>query len=490
MVNKQLRSRVADYIRKNENLKSLVIKGGTNGKSIDDYCNRIKTGKLQEDEIQIQALAMVCQLLIHVISMKNNLFGDDDIHISRYDAPVVPFKKCIYLYYDEEDKHYDSLYAINKENPMENITIFKYDDQHMYQLATRFVQEKLACDVDHQPDDESLVSSGTKIEHLATFAASTTSYDEPKKGFTIKRPSTLVPNEANNSNKRKKISTCDTFEMSTSNEPESIEEVSHIKNSSNGRQQLSNAEVEQENIRLEIELALEFRGRTLREFEPKKTEHHDGQPLKPGPPRYFPDKNNNNYLRLLLPNSFFSGDIRRHRLEICIVTPEINGYTYMNPYFNFRIHPTDRPNLLINPIYIYFNSQLKLEHYSESSRLLKLQFVVVMKTNNELMESEQPLRIFSSPQDNNHATQITTIFDKKQHEEFKAAYHLHGIRFAVTPWSRTGDNGEFCRHSDKQYISEISNEDKNAKVPKNTSNKKVKIYQQLCDSIFENVNNE
>ncbi|CAF4972456.1 unnamed protein product [Rotaria socialis] len=191
-----------------------------------------------------------------------------------------------------------------------------------------------------------------------------------------------------------------------------------------------------------------------------------------------------------MPNSHFSGDIRRHRLEICIVTPEINNYTYINPYFNFRIHPTDRASLLVNPIYIYLNSQLKLEHYSELFRLLKLQFVVVMKKNNELMKSEQPLRVFSSPQDNNHATQITTIFAKKQHEEFKAVYHLHEIRFAVTPWSRTGDDDEFRRHSEKQYISEISIEDKNTKVPKNTLNKKVKIYQQLCDSIFENVNDE
>ncbi|CAF3334326.1 unnamed protein product [Rotaria socialis] len=448
------------------------------------------TGKLPEDEIQIKALAMVCQFLIHVISMKNNLFGEDDIHVSLYDAPVVPFKECIYLYYDEDDERYDSLYAINKENPMEKMTIFKPDDQHIYQLATKFVQETLACDVDHQPDDESLVSSESKIEHLATFAASTTSYDEPKKGFTIKRPSTLVSNEVNNSNKRKKISTCDTFEMSTSNAPESTEEVSHVKNSSNGRQKLSSVEVEQENMRFEIELALEFRGRTLSEFEPKRTEDRNGEPLKLGPPRYFPDRNNNNYLNLLLPNSHFSGDIRRHRLEICIVTPEINNYTYINPYFNFRIHPTDRASLLVNPIYIYLNSQLKLEHYSELFRLLKLQFVVVMKKNNELMKSEQPLRVFSSPQDNNHATQITTIFAKKQHEEFKAVYHLHEIRFAVTPWSRTGDDGEFRRHSEKQYISEISIEDKNTKVPKNTLNKKVKIYQQLCDSIFENVNDE
>ena len=56
---------------------------------------------------------------------------------------------------------------------------------------------------------------------------------------------------------------------------------------------------------------------------------------------------------------------------------------------------------------------------------------------------------------------ITKIYDT--HREFKDAYQLHQLRFAIIPWVKSSGEKVFQRHANKQYISEISTEDKNVK---------------------------
>ncbi|CAF3302581.1 unnamed protein product, partial [Rotaria sp. Silwood2] len=54
---------------------------------------------------------------------------------------------------------------------------------------------------------------------------------------------------------------------------------------------------------------------------------------------------------------------------------------------------------------------------------------------------------------------ITKRYDT--HKEFKEAYQLHQLRFAIIPWIKSPGEKVFQRHADEQYISEISTEDKN-----------------------------
>jgi hypothetical protein len=53
-------------------------------------------------------------------------------------------------------------------------------------------------------------------------------------------------------------------------------------------------------MKLEIEPALKFRGRTGGDFKPKKKQNRKGKPSKTGPPRYFADRNNNRVFYLLV----------------------------------------------------------------------------------------------------------------------------------------------------------------------------------------------
>jgi hypothetical protein len=53
-------------------------------------------------------------------------------------------------------------------------------------------------------------------------------------------------------------------------------------------------------IRLEIEPTLKFRGRTSHEYKPMKALKRNSQPAKPRPPCYFADRKNNHYLNLLV----------------------------------------------------------------------------------------------------------------------------------------------------------------------------------------------
>lgn len=115
-----------------------------------------------------------------------------------------------------------------------------------------------------------------------------------------------------------------------------------------------------------------------------------------------------------------------------------------------------------NPRFIFLDNTIELKSYSELLQQLPLKLVIVMHTNNELMTSEQPLKVFPSATNNNTGKIITKRYDT--HKEFKKAYQLHQIRLAIVPWIKSPGQTVFQRHTDKQYISEISTEDKNTKI--------------------------
>ncbi|CAF2757848.1 unnamed protein product [Rotaria sp. Silwood2] len=526
--NTRLRSMIADYIRKNENLQRLVLERNTSCQNIKDYCNKIEKGNIQDDELEFRALAMLCYLRIRVFSITKTSENNITINVLNYGEHVESFTECIYILYDEERKHYEPLYAINKQIPDENIKIFKCDDETIVQLVYRFIQEEFHYDantqsdcnnlgnISEQPAETNVLNETERMFDLVTSSSSTNLYNKRKspvydtflRTSTTEQASSSISHQTYVSNKRTKSSRLDNnseksslnknnnksltieqhLQMDTMTDESGTDEnmkiflltIKVILDSSNDKQRIENGqmplndEIEVEKMRFEIEPAPKFRGRTLTDFQPKKAQKRNGKPSTPRPPRYYPDRSRHRYLNLLIPEAYILPDIIQYCFEICIITREMNGYTYIHPYFKFQVHPTDPKSPILNPRYIYFVSTMKFKAYSEILRQLKLQLVVVMHTNKELMQSEQPLQIFSSSKNNDHRNVITTKFN--DHRAFKDAYHLHDLCFAITLWSKKSGEKVFHRHNDKQYISQIVTEDKNTKDRKKKDINIIAIY--------------
>jgi hypothetical protein len=67
---------------------------------------------------------------------------------------------------------------------------------------------------------------------------------------------------------------------------------------------------------------------------------------------------------------YLLGDLHWFCLEICIVTPTIYGCIYINPYFKFQTHNTDRESPDLNPRFIFFQNKNELISYIDE--ILKL----------------------------------------------------------------------------------------------------------------------
>ena len=138
----------------------------------------------------------------------------------------------------------------------------------------------------------------------------------------------------------------------------------------------------------EVELARKFRGRTFGDFKPKKEKNRKGQPAKARPPRYFADRNENTFLNLLvrlefvfcndlidiffllqIPERFLSPNTE-HRVDIHLITAEINGCSYVQPYFNFQGDPSDEKIPDKNPISVPFSVGDLQEHSEGIKKLL------------------------------------------------------------------------------------------------------------------------
>jgi hypothetical protein len=141
--NTRLRCMVADYIRKHEYLHLTVLQSGTQCKTVEAYCSKIEKDNLWGGEAEIRALAMLSHKLIRVVWKTKPVQGNYSINILNYGENEESFKECIYILYDEEKKHYDPLYVINKEEPHEKLTIFQCYNGIISQLLDKFIREEL-----------------------------------------------------------------------------------------------------------------------------------------------------------------------------------------------------------------------------------------------------------------------------------------------------------------------------------------------------------
>jgi len=211
-------------------------------------------------------------------------------------------------------------------------------------------------------------------------------------------------------------------------------------------------------MRFAVEPREKFRGRTLHEIIPMKENDAYGQPSQPRAPSYFADRNNHYYFQLLIPENYLSIPSVEYGLSVCLVTRDINGITYFNPYFNFLVDRYNRDAPVTDLMFLPLDVT-QLKNYCEGIKEFKLRLVVVMRTNRELCDLPQPLPIFSSKNQNESA--ITTNYCTP--ETLKAAYHLRDVRFAVTLCTRSHGEEQFYP-TDIQYISEVSTEDSKYRV--------------------------
>jgi hypothetical protein len=141
--NKGLRSLVAYYIHKHENSDSLALKTDGKYKTVTDYCNEIKKGKLYGGKAELQALAMISNLVIHVVSIITAIDGRIKIKMLNYGEDKEVSRDSIYLLYDEEKTQYNPLYLINKEDSCKKLMIFSpNDDESVGEMLEKFIRQE------------------------------------------------------------------------------------------------------------------------------------------------------------------------------------------------------------------------------------------------------------------------------------------------------------------------------------------------------------
>lgn len=122
--NKYLCSMVSEYISKYTSLNSVVSKYG--------------------DEIQLQALSILCRLVICIVTARKTIDGSIHIDKKKYGESIESLEECIYILYDEAHKHYDPLYVINLEN-LQKVKVFQRNDEATEKLLNIFLKKQFNC---------------------------------------------------------------------------------------------------------------------------------------------------------------------------------------------------------------------------------------------------------------------------------------------------------------------------------------------------------
>jgi hypothetical protein len=136
-------NRTRDAIdNKHENLHLAILRSGTSCKTVEEYCTQIEKYNLWGGEPEVRALAMLSRTQIRLISRTKSDQGGYITNILNYGEDEEAFKECVYILYDEENKHYDPLYVINKEDSREQLTIFSLDEKIVDELLEKFIRQE------------------------------------------------------------------------------------------------------------------------------------------------------------------------------------------------------------------------------------------------------------------------------------------------------------------------------------------------------------
>ncbi len=92
-------------------------------------------------EPEVRALAMLSRTPIRLISRTKSDQGKYITNILNYGEDEETFKERVYILYDEENKHYNPLYIINKDSN-EQLTIFSRNNKLVDQLLEEFIGQE------------------------------------------------------------------------------------------------------------------------------------------------------------------------------------------------------------------------------------------------------------------------------------------------------------------------------------------------------------
>ncbi|CAF0781453.1 unnamed protein product [Adineta ricciae] len=502
---KQLRRRVANYIRQLETIDNETWSSYTH-LTREQYCYEIEHTNKFGDEMEVRACSLIYKIVIRVVTVVRSDDKVASVHITEFpDDDELSFDECVYIILDGE--HYEPLYVTSIGRQDEAVRIFEYHDRSAFDLLNNFIQQKfhyfgkvevhkrLKQLLDLERHSESVndrfdVSKLAKIDGASIASNKRKLLDEQGTPMISIKKTSSIPITCQGKDVYSPVYLCPTPASDQNLSPDIINDQSNIienllqasaspilhspKNKAQQKElsptvscynnsNLFNHRKSQLCLKLEIQPMTAFRARLESDYISKSAKKRNGTPTEPRPPVYFPDKNHNHWLKLLILSSLlFNDDPSSLWIEICIVTQTINECIFINPLFEFYCHNTDSTLRTLNPIMIKLGSQpeYKIEEYQENWKCIKLYLAVIRVTNADLVR-KQPIIRFDSPLSKVSSNVVVTC---DRADEFKRHYTLKKLRFAFTPWLRKGSESEHHRRADLQYFSDFSTENKDFKI--------------------------
>lgn len=143
-LNEQLRSLIADGILGDTDISDFVA--GIVGKdaSVDSYCQRIRKGELWGGDPEFRVTSNIFQTLVCVVTLRPP-GNDKRVYLSCYGEGNKAARQCVFVLYDQANRHYSPLYLAASDNLADEETIFDRTDVRLQSLLAQFIEEDLRC---------------------------------------------------------------------------------------------------------------------------------------------------------------------------------------------------------------------------------------------------------------------------------------------------------------------------------------------------------
>ncbi|CAF0812983.1 unnamed protein product [Rotaria sp. Silwood1] len=142
-----LRNNVANHILESRYIKIDNILCEINRETLETYSDKVKQGTILGVPTVLHALASLYpKYLFCTISKTSRTDGRISINVATYVKDISSYKKCVFIFYDGMIDHYNAVFLYNKTNEEEEKSNFKYDNNTMKILLTKFIKEKLKYD--------------------------------------------------------------------------------------------------------------------------------------------------------------------------------------------------------------------------------------------------------------------------------------------------------------------------------------------------------
>ena len=140
-----LRSVVADYVLKSEEMDLEVLCSGT-GSNLQEYCYNIKNTSMWADHLEIEAVAQMYNTAIRIVTIEKKNDSISNVSVTETLSGESSFTKCVYLVYIDNN-HYEALYLEYDNEPSKTKKIFERNDQTVRELLYEFFKNEYNCKI-------------------------------------------------------------------------------------------------------------------------------------------------------------------------------------------------------------------------------------------------------------------------------------------------------------------------------------------------------